>query len=152
MTSSAWSEHAQRVLAQSGRRWGAARLSVLDVLASQDCCLTVNDIADELRERGQRTGIASIYRALDLMHDLGLVQRLDIGDGTARYEPADPSGEHHHHLVCHRCGQVTAFEDETLEQAIQALSQRSDHAIEAHDVLLRGTCPECRSGPPTRQR
>jgi Fur family transcriptional regulator, ferric uptake regulator len=141
-----WTAHASAVLGRSGHRWGAARLAVVDVLASHRCCLTARDIADELRGQGQKTGIASVYRALDLLHELGLVQRLDVGDGTARYEPADPSGEHHHHLVCDRCGRVTAFEDERLEQAISALSKRVDHAIDAHDVVLRGACPDCRSG------
>jgi Fur family transcriptional regulator, ferric uptake regulator len=141
-----WSAHASAVLGRSGHRWGAARLAVVDVLASHRCCLTARDIADELRGQGQKTGIASVYRALDLLHELGLVQRLDVGDGTARYEPADPSGEHHHHLVCDRCGRVTAFEDERLEQAISALSKRVDHAIDAHDVVLRGACPDCRGG------
>ena len=144
MATTQWSEHASDVLGRSGHRWGAARLAVVDVLSSHRCCLTARDIADELRARGQKTGIASVYRALDLLHELGLVQRLDVGDGTARFEPADPSGEHHHHLVCDRCGRVTAFEDERLEQAITALSARVDHAIDAHDVVLRGACPECR--------
>jgi Fur family ferric uptake transcriptional regulator len=141
-----WSAHANGVLGRSGHRWGAARLAVVEVFASHSCCLTARDIADELRARGQKTGIASVYRALDLLHELGLVQRLDVGDGTARYEPADPSGEHHHHLVCDRCGRVTAFEDDRLEQAIAALSKRVDHAIDAHDVVLRGACPDCRTG------
>jgi Fur family ferric uptake transcriptional regulator len=143
-----WSEHASTVLGKSGHRWGAARIAVVDVLASHSCCLTARDIADELRARGERTGIASVYRALDLLHDLGLVKRLDVGDGTARYEPADPSGEHHHHLVCDSCGLVTAFEDDRLEQAIHALSERVDHAIDAHDVVLRGACPDCRTSAP----
>jgi Fur family transcriptional regulator, ferric uptake regulator len=141
-----WTAHASAVLGRSGHRWGAARLAVVDVLASHRCCLTARDIADELRGQGQKTGIASVYRALDLLHELGLVQRLDVGDGTARYEPADPSGEHHHHLVCDRCGRVTAFEDERLELAIDALARRVDHAIDAHDVVLRGACPSCRTG------
>jgi Fur family ferric uptake transcriptional regulator len=144
VAATSWNEHATGVLGRSGHRWGAARLAVVDVLSSQRCCLTARDIADELRARGQKTGIASVYRALDLLHELGLVQRLDVGDGTARFEPADPSGEHHHHLVCDRCGRVTAFEDQRLEQAISALSQRVDHAIDAHDVVLRGACPDCR--------
>jgi Fur family ferric uptake transcriptional regulator len=147
MRETPWSEHASAVLGSSGHRWGAARLSVVGVLSSHSCCLTARDIADELRASGQTTGIASVYRALDLLHELGLVQRLDVGDGTARYEPADPSGEHHHHLVCDRCGRVTAFEDERLELAIEALARRVDHAIDAHDVVLRGACPTCRTGP-----
>jgi Fur family transcriptional regulator, ferric uptake regulator len=149
MRETPWSEHASAVLGSSGHRWGAARLAVVEVLSSHSCCLTARDIADELRASGQTTGIASVYRALDLLHDLGLVQRLDVGDGTARYEPADPSGEHHHHLVCDRCGRVTAFEDERLELAIAALAGRVDHAIDAHDVVLRGACPSCRTGPAT---
>jgi Fur family transcriptional regulator, ferric uptake regulator len=152
MSTQPWSEHAQRVLEGSGHRWGTARLSVVDVLAEQPCCLTAGDIVDALRARGQRTGVASVYRALDLLRELGLVQRLDVGDGAARYEPADPSGEHHHHLVCDRCGRVTAFEDEPLEQAITALAGRVDHAIDAHDVVLRGACPECLDAHHPRRR
>jgi Fur family ferric uptake transcriptional regulator len=152
MPTTPWRDHAVGVLSRSGHRWGTARLAVVDVLAGNDCCLSARDIADELRDRGTRTGTASVYRALDLLHDLGLVQRLDVGDGTARYEPAEPSGEHHHHLVCDRCGRVTAFEDEPLERAIGALAGRVDHAIEAHDVVLRGTCPTCRDTAPRRRR
>jgi Fur family ferric uptake transcriptional regulator len=132
------------VLARAGNRWGSARLAVVGVLAEQRCCLTAREIADELGARGRATGIASVYRALERLHQLGLVSRLDVGDGTARYEPADPSGAHHHHLVCDRCGEVTAFEDERLEQAIHELARRVDHAIDAHDVVLRGACPGCR--------
>src|SRR5689334_19636896 len=143
-----WNAHARAVLEDAGHRWGSARLAVVDVLAGQSCCLTAREIADELDRRGTRTGLASVYRALELMHGLGLLQRLDVGDGTARYELADPSGQHHHHVVCDRCGRVTAFEDERLEQAIHALAERVDHAIDAHDVVLRGECPRCAAGEP----
>jgi Fur family transcriptional regulator, ferric uptake regulator len=140
-----WQRHATGVLAAAGNRWGNARLAVVGVLAEQRCCLTAREITDELRVRGSATGIASVYRALDRLHELGLVSKLDVGDGTARYEPAHPGGaHHHHHLVCDRCGEVTAFEDERLEQAIHELSRRVDHAIDAHDVVLRGACPDCR--------
>jgi Fur family transcriptional regulator, ferric uptake regulator len=74
---------------------------------------------------------------------LGLVHRLDVGDGTARYEAAQPGGEHHHHVVCNRCGRVAQFADEPLEQAIATLSQRLEFTIDQHDVVLRGTCPNC---------
>jgi Fur family transcriptional regulator, ferric uptake regulator len=144
MTGPAWAKHATDTLQETGHLRGAARLAVIDVLAEQDCCLTTRDIADILRAQGRATGTASVYRAVELLHELGLIQRLDVGDGTARYEPSHPSGHHHHHLVCEHCGRVTAFEDERLERAITALSARVDHAIDAHDVLLRGTCPTCR--------
>lgn len=139
-----WAEYATDRLIQTGHLRGAARADVIDLLSQQDCCLTTREIADALRARGKPTGVASVYRAVELLSQLGLIQRLDIGDGTARYEPADPSGDHHHHLVCDRCGRVTAFEDAQLEQAISALAARVDHAIDAHDVILHGACPTCR--------
>ena len=144
-----WNDHARSELARAGHRWGTARLAVVDVLAEHDCCLTARQIEAELRERGSRTGLASVYRALELLHGLGLVARLDVGDGTARYEPSGPGGEHHHHVVCDRCGQVSPFEDERLEAAIHALAERVDHVIDAHDVVLRGACADCVQRPGT---
>ncbi len=116
---------------------------MLDALAARACCATAQDLADELRGERGRVGIASIYRALELLVRLGLVRRLDMGDGTARFEAAQPGGEHHHHLVCDRCGRVSQFEDPHLEEAIERAAARVDHRIEAHDVVLRGTCPDC---------
>jgi Fur family ferric uptake transcriptional regulator len=140
----AWKQHAESVLRGSGHRWGAARLAVVDALGSRDCCVTAREIADDLRAAGTPVGAASVYRALDLLHELGLARRLDMGDGTARYEPAHPSGDHHHHLLCDRCGKVTAFADAPLERAIASLAERVDHGVDGHDVVLRGACPACR--------
>ena len=64
----------------------------------------------------------------------GLVQRIEVGDGAARFEPAHPSGEHHHHLLCAECRDVVAFEDAALERAIGKLGRRLDAVIEGHDV------------------
>ena len=82
---------------------------------------------------------------LDLLVSLGLVQRLDLGGGISRYEPALPGGEHHHHMVCVECGEVRPFEDPHLESAIEQTAARSDFAIDGHDVVLRGHCPDCRA-------
>jgi Fur family transcriptional regulator, ferric uptake regulator len=141
---SGWSTHAHARLEREGFRAGAARTRVVDALARQNCCATAQEIADELRGEEGRVGIASVYRALEVLDRLGLVHRLDVGDGTARYEAAHPGGEHHHHVVCDRCGRVAQFSDEGLEQAIATLSQRLEFAIDQHDVVLRGTCPSCR--------
>ena len=90
--------------------------------------------------------LASIYRTLELLDRLHLARRVDAAEGVARYEPVDPSGEHHHHLVCARCGEVTAFEDNELERTIERLAERVDFTIDAHEVTLRGACPACRGG------
>jgi Fur family ferric uptake transcriptional regulator len=138
-----WQEHAQGVLSQAGYRASAARAAVVGALSELGCSVTAKEIADLLDEQGQSVGLASIYRALDLLDRMRLVNRFEVGEGVARYEPAHPGGEHHHHLVCQTCGNVSAFEDPGLERAIEKLSRRVDYAIDAHDVTLRGECPAC---------
>lgn len=139
-----WIEHAHDTLERDGYRLSTPRSAVVETLATLGCSVTVKEIADRLREQGEDVGVASIYRTLDLLDKLRLARRVDAAEGVARYEPIDPSGDHHHHLVCERCGQVTAFEDRELEQAIEQLSTRVDYAIDTHDVTLRGRCPVCR--------
>ena len=68
---------------------------------------------------------------------------LELSEAAA-YEPAFPGGEHHHHVVCDRCGKVSAFEDEALERAIDRLAGRLEYDVGGHDVVLRGACASCR--------
>ena len=140
--SEAWSAHAQRELSRSGYRSGGARQEVVALLAEQQCCLSAGQIHEQLRTGTRGVGLASVYRALDVLTQLKLVRRVDL-DGTACYEPADPSGDHHHHAICERCGKLAAFEDPELEQLIDAIGRRLRYDIGAHDVVLRGACPDC---------
>jgi Fur family transcriptional regulator, ferric uptake regulator len=140
-----WIGHAHRTLERDGYRMSGPRSAVVETLATLGCSVTAKEIADRLRERGEDVGVASIYRTLDLLDRLRLARRVDAAEGVARYEPIDPSGQHHHHLVCERCGEVTAFEDRDLEHAIEELSRRVDYVVDAHDVTLRGECPACRA-------
>lgn len=138
----AWSEHAQRELARAGHRAGGARGEVLELMSRQRCVLSAQEIHDRLRESDRAVGLASVYRALDVLTGLKLVHRIDVS-GTACYEPADPNGDHHHHAICNRCGRMSAFEDPTLERLIDELGQRLGYEVDAHDVVLRGACPDC---------
>jgi Fur family transcriptional regulator, ferric uptake regulator len=140
-----WVVHARDTLERDGYRLSAPRTAVVETLATLGCSVTAKEIADRLHERGEDVGVASIYRTLDLLDRLRLARRVDAAEGVARYEPIEPSGDHHHHIVCDRCGQVTAFEDHDLEAAIEQLSRRVDYAVHTHDVTLRGRCPGCRS-------
>jgi Fur family transcriptional regulator, ferric uptake regulator len=143
MASTDWSGHVHAVLSQEGLKRGGARERVIELLAGQSCALSAVEIEDSLRSEGRPTGRASIYRVLELLIEHGLVERVAVGDGQARFEAIDPSGEHHHHLVCERCGRLVAFDDPGLERAIDSLSERLGVRIESHDVLLRGACERC---------
>jgi Fur family ferric uptake transcriptional regulator len=138
-----WAEHARGELRRAGHRSGATRSAVLDLIAGQDCCLTAQEIFDRLRADGREVGMASVYRALELLTRMGLLRRVELAD-AAGYEPELPGGEHHHHVVCDRCGRVSAFADDQLEEAIERLAGRLKYEVGAHDVVLRGACPDCR--------
>lgn len=118
---------------------------MVELLAGESCCLTAEEIAARLRAGGEPVGIASVYRALDLLGEIGLVQRVEVGDGTARYESMTPGGEHHHHVLCETCGRLTPFEDDSLERAMGRLADRLEHDVRGHDVLIRGECRRCGS-------
>jgi Fur family transcriptional regulator, ferric uptake regulator len=138
-----WIERAREALRGEGHRSGGARGAVVELLARQDCCLSAQEIAERLDTGGSRVGIASVYRALDLLDGLGLVQRVDTGEGGTKYEAVIPGGHHHHHVLCEVCGRVAAFEDKRLEEAIERLAGRLRHEVSAHDVMIRGACPRC---------
>jgi Fur family transcriptional regulator, ferric uptake regulator len=137
-----WVEHAQRELSRAGHRSGGAREEVLALLGRQGCLLSAQEIHDQLRSAGRGVGLASVYRALELLANLKLVHRVDV-DGTACFEPADPSGEHHHHAICDRCGKLAVFEDPELERVLHVVGARLGYEIGGHDVVLRGACPDC---------
>ena len=145
MSGAAWRDHAEARLRAAGHRAGSGRRAVIEVLARHDCLMTAGDILAELRGGGRRIGFATVYRALETLRELDLVRRVDAGTGSAAYEPVDPSGDHHHHVVCERCGDVTPFMDEELERSIARLSRRLGGDIRSHEVVLRGACQVCRA-------
>ena len=135
-----WADNASAAV----RRGGRARQAVIGHLARQRCCLSATEIFDGLRAEGSPVGLASIYRALEQLAALRLLLRVDLGD-VARYEPALPGGDHHHHVICDDCGKVEPFSDRPLESALDGLGGRLGYELEGHDVLLRGACADCRA-------
>ena len=142
-TATRWTEHAFAVLAEHGHRAGGARTAVIEALGRRGGCLDADELVGALRSGDRRVGVASVYRALGLLAELGVLQRVPVAGGSARYERVGPGGDHHHHLVCDDCGATAPFEDEALERAIGRLSRRTEYAVQAHDVTLHGTCPDC---------
>lgn len=140
-----WSHLALEASRERGGRNGGARRAVVELLARRECCLSAQEISDALRSKGERIGIASVYRALELMRERGLVQRIEFGGGPARYEASIPGGEHHHHALCERCGRITPFEDAALERALERLDGRLGLQMSGHEVLIRGACGLCES-------
>ena len=142
-----WARHAEKAMSSAGLRSGGARRAVVDLLARQDCCLSAQEIHDALAAGDRRPGMASVYRALEMLTGLRLVHKVDLGGGAARYEPAHPDGEHHHHVVCRQCGNVLPVEDAGVERAIHALAHRLSFDVDEHEITLRGRCAACTTTP-----
>ncbi|MSW96440.1 MAG: transcriptional repressor, partial [Actinobacteria bacterium] len=134
-----WARHAREELTRRGHRSGGARDAVIAGLAAHDGCCTAAELALQLRGDGRRAGTASVYRALGVLQEAGLVRVLELGEGERRYELVHADGEHHHHVVCDGCGSTLAFHDDELERAIAMAAGRCAWAIGAHDVVLHGT-------------
>ncbi|HEY8304848.1 MAG TPA: Fur family transcriptional regulator [Solirubrobacteraceae bacterium] len=138
-----WIERAESALAAAGHRRGGARRAVLELLDAQRCALTAVAIEDALRVAARKVSRASVYRILDELEGLRLVQRVDTGQAMVRYERVCEHDEHHHHLVCDGCGLVMPFADEALERAISSLSRRVPLTVSEHEIVLRGECQDC---------
>lgn len=133
-----WSEHAEARIREAGLKRSVPRGRVIELLAGQDCAVTALQLDAEL----DGVGRATVYRAIDQLEELGLIQRVDLGGSAHGYERMEPSGHHHHHIVCDECGKVEPFEDEALEDAIHDI-HRKGFKVETHEVTLHGHCSEC---------
>ena len=114
-------EKFKEMLKEKGLKVTNQRLLVLEVLADhRDRHMTAEDIYEMVKEDYPEIGLATIYRTVQLLLEMQLVERIKLDDGCGRYEIGEPgAGEgrhHHHHLICKTCGKVLPFYDDLLEE------------------------------------
>ena len=140
---SGWAERATDALAEAGYRRGGVRSAIVALLDEQPCALSAVEIGEALAERGRVASRASVYRVMEELERIGLLARVEVGQGIVRFEPVREGPGHHHHLVCERCGRLEPFTDDGLERAIRKLSERLPIEISEHEIVLRGACRAC---------
>ncbi|MGE5554629.1 MAG: Fur family transcriptional regulator [Betaproteobacteria bacterium] len=105
--------------------------------------------AEELHSLVGRTnpelGLATVYRTLELLTALRVIQAVDLGDGRTRYELAGEERHSHHHVLCLSCGRVEEVREDLLERLEQAIEAEHGFAILDHQVRFTGLCRECRA-------
>jgi len=132
----------QNVLTENGYRVSGPRRLVMRVLESNAQPLTPLEIYQVLSQSGQALGMVSVYRALDLLTELGLVCVVFNPDGSAGYVAGE--GGHHHHILCQRCRQAIAFAgSEDLSSLIQRVEAETKFQVSDHLLQLFGLCPDC---------
>jgi len=136
-----------------GLRVTLGRKAILDVLTRAEKHLSAEDIYMRVHPLCPSVGLTTVYRTLEVLVNMGLVNKMVFGDGRAWYElAAGPRKErHHHHLICTKCKRVidyTDFIDEELEflkKAEKGLSKKYHFDITNHEIQFNGLCEKCRS-------
>lgn len=140
-----WMLEMREALAASEYRLTPQRELVLEVFAENaDRHLSAEEIFDLVRLKNPDVGLATVYRTLELLSDLKIVQGMDFGDGCLRYEMARHDKHHHHHLICVECGRVAEVGTDLLERLEEEVEAKHDFRIVDHQVKFYGVCADCR--------
>lgn len=139
-------------LGRQGLRMTASREAVLDVLSRVDEHVSADDVYIEARKVNPKIGMTSVYRTLELLSKMGLVHKTAFGDGRARYELSSDAGgkEHHHHVVCEKCGKIINYDDFSREESDyfsgieKQIEEKYGFKIKHHSVQYFGQCRECK--------
>ncbi len=128
-------------LRASGHRLTPQRESVLTVLAESDTHLTAEEVIQRVRRRYPYLNNSAVYRSLDLLTGLGLVNQTDLGQGRVEYElHVHP---HHHHLVCRSCGSITRVEHACFKPLERQLRERYGFEADLDHFAIFGRCGKC---------
>ncbi len=122
------------------------RLRVLEVLADhKDSHLTAEDIYEFVKEDCPEIGLATIYRTVQLLLEMQLVERINLDDGCVRYEIGEAYGgrHHHHHLICKNCGKVISYRDDLLDVLEQHIMDEVGFKVLDHELKFYGQCKDC---------
>ena len=134
-----------RYLREQGLPVTQQREQIADVVFATDGHLSVEDIEEKLRERGERIGKATIYRTLETLVKSGLVAEHDFGEGFKRYEHLFGQKPVRQHLVCSECGTVKEIDDAELLRTQQRIAREQDFEPARYRLQMYGLCASCRA-------
>ena len=129
-----------RRVREAGFKLTPPRLAVLQVI-EQDDHLSPAEIFQRAQAIQPGVGLATVYRALEIFTELGIVRPITLGDGPPTYIRAEGG---HHHLVCSACGTVIEFDECSSGTLAQELADRYDFQIQSHLLEFYGLCADCR--------
>ena len=127
----------------AGYRLTAPRKALAGLIATRDGHFTAEELLGESRRRRLGVTRATIFRSLDVLADLGVVERLDLPTGEHAFVACEPA--HHHHIVCSSCGRSTGVDDHGLERVAEAIGRSTGYRVDTHRLELFGRCPSCQA-------
>ena len=137
-----------RLLKEKGLKVTNQRILVLEAIEScPDQHLTAEEIFGLVKNSYPEIGLATVYRTIQLLNELHLIDRINFDDGFVRYEMgrdyAHEQKHHHHHLICRKCRKVISFREDLLEGLEAKIADTVGFHVVDHDVKLYGYCVEC---------
>ena len=132
----------------AGYRLTEPRRAVAELIAAREGHFTAADLIEDAQLRRLGIGRATIFRVLDLLTELEVLERVGLPSGEHAYVPCRPR-RHHHHIICERCGRVTDVGDQGLVSAVEDIERRTGWRIASHRLELYGRCPHCRDLSPS---
>jgi Fur family ferric uptake transcriptional regulator len=138
----------ENLLREKGLKVTTQRLAVLSALSQKaDSHLTAEEIYELVKVSNPDIGLATVYRTIQLLLELKIIDRIHLDDGYVRYELGhvfdDEDSHHHHHLICVKCGRVRSFQGDLLDEFEQKIEGETGFQIQDHDVKLYGYCADC---------
>jgi Fur family transcriptional regulator, ferric uptake regulator len=133
--------HWMTTLEKNGCRITAPRKAIVELLTSSQRALEPMEIFDLIRVNQHNIGLVTVYRTLEKLESLGLIQRVHQDDGCHMVMKALPG--HQHYLVCNHCGVTTLFEGDDLEGLIEGVEKSTGFQVQDHWLQFMGTCPAC---------
>lgn len=130
----------RKILTERGGRWTRAREKVLSVFLADRRPLTSREVH---RRAGKGVNQASVYRNIRLLKDAGVLAPVDRVSAGERFELSEKHRDHHHHLICERCGAVEDLEGCLLEDVERRVRKKTKFTITRHELNLFGRCPAC---------
>lgn len=131
---------------EAGYKLTYQRLAIVKVLMDHsDDHLSSESIYDIIKKTNPEIGLATVYRTMSLLSEIGIVSSLNLEDGCTRYELiTDNDAHHHHHLICRNCGKVIEVEEDLLEELETKIINEYDFKILDHKLKFYGICSECK--------
>lgn len=132
-----------KLLQKNGYRITQPRRAVVDTIIKSNRGLAPFEIFEQARKKYPEIGLVTVYRTLEKLDELGLVQRIHHPSGCQAFIAAFTG--HQHMLICNQCGQVEFFDgdQEKIETFSREISQNSNFKIDSHWLQFFGTCAEC---------
>lgn len=139
-------EPLQRELHQDGRRLTPQRLRILELFERMGPGrhLSAEDVHQQLLDSETKVSLATVYRTLRLLVEMGFLQELELSEAGRRFELSSGDHRDHHHLVCIRCGRTEEFESAPVIDAGQNAAAAHGFELIESTLNVRGICPDCR--------